>query len=328
MTVEQAMPGRLDEQTTPIDIGQMSEQLIANVERVIVGKREIIELLLVAMLSEGHVILEDVPGLGKTLLAKSIAKSMDCAFKRIQFTPDLLPSDVTGLNYFNQKTSEFEFLPGPIMANIVLADELNRATPRTQACLLEAMEERQVTIDGQTMALPRPFLVLATQNPVEQAGTFPLPEAQMDRFMIKIKIGYPSFEAENSIVLRFERQNPLDALASVMTGAELLEMGRVIRQVHVDDSVREYMVRLIRATRQHQAVRLGASPRGTQALYRACQAMAMIRGRRFVLPDDVKALAGPVLAHRLIIDSERRLRGRGRESLIAEILNQVPAPVD
>jgi MoxR-like ATPase len=300
--------------------------LIDNVAKVIVGKKEQITLVLVALLCEGHVILEDVPGVGKTMLAKAVAMSLHGLFRRIQFTSDLLPSDVTGLNYFNQKTSEFAYLEGPIMANVLLADEINRATPRTQACLLEAMQERQVTVDGETKALPRPFLVLATQNPVEQTGTFPLPEAQLDRFLLKVRQGYPSAEEENAIVLRFERSNPLDKLSAVMTGPELMRMGAVCRRVYVEGSIREYLVTLVRATREHESIRLGASPRATQGLYQAAQALAAIRGRAYVLPDDIKELAVPVLSHRLVVRSDVRLRGRNKAGLIQDILNQVPVP--
>jgi MoxR-like ATPase len=312
------------------EIGRLHElarRFIDNVEQVIVGQRSSIEMLLVALLSEGHVILEDVPGVGKTTLAKAVARSLRVGFKRIQFTADLLPSDVTGLNYFNQQTGQFEFLPGPIMAHVVLADEINRATPRTQACLLEAMQERQVTVDGETRPLPRPFLVLATQNPVEQAGTFPLPEAQLDRFLLRVRQGYPTFESENRILLRFERTNPLAHLASVVDAEELLAMKDVRRRVRVADKVREYLVAVVRATREHPSIRLGASPRATQGLYTAAQALAAIRGRDFVLPDDVKALAGPVLAHRLVLHAQTRLQGYDKEAVVAQILEQTDVPL-
>ena len=299
-----------------------------NVKRVIVGKDSVIELTLIALLCEGHLLLEDVPGIGKTTLAKATARSLGCSFQRIQFTPDLLPSDVTGIYYFNQKKQDFEFRPGPVMAQVVLADEINRATPRTQSALLEAMQERQVTIDGNTRALPRPFLVLATQNPIEMEGTYPLPEAQVDRFLLKIKIGYPTEREENDILLRFERSDPLVDLAAVTGPAELLEMQAAVRQVRVEDSVRAYVVQVARATREHPAVSLGVSPRGTMALYRAAQARAAIRGRDFVIPDDVKALAPHVLAHRIIINPQTRLRGRTTEEVVIEVVDQVPVPVE
>ncbi len=304
-----------------------AEELISNVEKVIVGKRDAITLVLVALLCEGHVLLEDVPGVGKTMLCKAVSKSLRCSFKRVQFTPDLLPSDVTGLNFFNQKSCQFQFLPGPIMANIVLADEINRATPRTQSCLLEAMEERQVTIDAETMKLDRPFLVLATQNPVEQEGTFPLPEAQLDRFLLKVKQGYPTQEEEETILRRFERGNPLDDLRSVHTGTELLDFQDKCRRIFVEDSVREYVVKVVRATRSHKSVRLGASPRAAQGLFQASRAFAAMQGRSYVVPDDVKFLAVPVLSHRLIVNSEARLRGGAKERLVQEIVSEIAAPV-
>jgi len=305
-----------------------AETLIGNVETVIVGKRETIELVAVALFTEGHVLIEDVPGVGKTLLAKAIARSLSGSFRRIQFTPDLLPSDVTGINTYNRKTEAFQFLAGPIMANIVLADEINRATPRTQASLLEAMEERQVTVDGDTRPLPRPFLVLATQNPVEQEGTFPLPEAQRDRFLLTVKPGYPSAEDEERILLRFERTNPADSLSSVMSPAELTETIGLCRHIRVDDAVRAYLIALVRATRDHPDIRLGASPRATQSLYRAVQALAAMRGRAFVLPDDVKVLAVPVLAHRLLSGARSRLGGRTTEDILRDLMETVPVPVE
>jgi len=317
---------------SPEDIARAIQQaaggITENVEKVIVGKRETVELIVVALLCEGHVLLEDVPGVGKTLLAKSVARSVDCSFRRVQFTPDLLPSDVTGLNVFNRKTEEFQFQPGPIIANVVLADEINRATPRTQSCLLEAMEERQVTIDGDTKPLPRPFLVLATQNPIEQEGTFPLPEAQRDRFLLTVRPGYPSAEDEEEILLRFERRNPVDTLAPAVSGADLTALQGLCREIPVDDAVRGYLVQLVRATRDHADVRLGASPRASQSLYRAAQARAAIQGRAYVLPDDVKALAAPVLAHRLVIDTDTRLGGKTAETLVAEIAGKVPVPTE
>jgi MoxR-like ATPase len=309
-------------------IQEASERVIANIEKIIVGKREVIELALVALLCEGHILIEDVPGIGKTTLAKAIARSLGCAFQRIQFTPDLLPSDVTGISFFNQKKQEFEFRPGPILAQIVLADEINRATPRTQSALLEAMQERQVTIDGVTHSLPKPFLVLATQNPIELEGTFPLPEAQIDRFLLRIKLGYPSEEEENQILLRFEGHDPLPELQPVMAAEELIELQHAREQVRIEESVRRYIVQVARATRQHDSVQLGVSPRGTLALYKAAQALAALRGRDYVLPDDVKQLVGPVLTHRIIVNPQTRLRGRTPEEVIQETISAIPVPVD
>ena len=309
-------------------IAEITSRIRENVNKVIVGKNEVIDLALIALLCEGHVLLEDVPGIGKTTMAKAIARSLGCTFQRIQFTPDLLPSDVTGIYYFNQKAQDFEFRPGPVMAQVVLADEINRATPRTQSALLEAMQERQVTVDGNTMVLPRPFLVLATQNPIELEGTFPLPEAQVDRFLLKIKLGYPTQEEENEILLRFEQSDPLDGLGPVTSPEELIEMQAAVRQVRVEQSVREYAVQVARATREHAAVALGVSPRGTMALYRTAQARAAIQGREFVIPDDVKALAQHVLTHRIIVSSQTRLRGRTTEEVVQEVVDQVPVPVE
>ncbi len=311
-----------------MDIQEGARRITENVARVIVGKEEVIELCLVALLCEGHILLEDVPGIGKTTLAKAIARSLGCSYKRIQFTPDLLPGDVTGILYFNQKTQEFEFRPGPLIAQVVLADEINRATPRTQSALLEAMQERQVTVDVETIQLPRPFLVLATQNPIELEGTFPLPEAQVDRFLIKIALGYPNEEDENEILLRYEREDPLDVLGPVLQAEELLAMQEQARMVQVEASVREYLVKVVRATREHQSVELGVSPRGTLALYKTAQALAAVRGREFVIPDDVKYLAPPVLTHRIMISPQTRLRGRRPEEVMVEIVNTVPVPVE
>jgi MoxR-like ATPase len=299
-----------------------------NVERVIVGKGEVVELAIVALLCEGHILFEDVPGLGKTVLAKSLAKSLGCSFRRIQCTPDLLPSDITGTYVFNQKTADFEFRPGPVMSQVVLADEINRATPRTQSALLEAMQERQVTAEGETKPLPRPFLVLATQNPIELEGTFPLPEAQLDRFLLKIQIGYPSEEDDRRILDRFRSSDPLEELASVVTADDLSVMQKECREVHVADDVEDYIIRLIHATRKHAAVELGASPRAMLALYNAAQALAAIRGRAFVTPDDIKYLVTPVLIHRIITKSESRLRGRRAEETLKEIIDSVYVPVE
>ena len=311
-----------------MDIRTSVQKITENVNQVIVGKEDVIELCLVALLCEGHILLEDVPGIGKTTLAKAIARSLGCSFKRIQFTPDLLPGDVTGILYFNQKEQEFEFRPGPIMAQVVLADEINRATPRTQSSLLEAMQEQQVTVDVETLRLPRPFLVLATQNPIELEGTFPLPEAQGDRFLIRSAPGDPAAADENAILLRDERVDPLETLEPVLQAEELLAMQEYVRTVMVEESVREYIVRVVRATREHTGVDLGASPRGTLALYKTSQALAAIRGREFVIPDDVKELAPAVLTHRIIISPQTRLRGRRPEEVMMEVVNTVPVPVE
>ncbi len=304
------------------------QRIVENVERVIVGKADVIELLMVALLSEGHVLLEDVPGIGKTTLAKALARSLDCSFKRIQFTPDLLPSDVTGIQWFNQKEQEFEFRAGPVISQVVLADEINRATPRTQSALLEAMQERQITVDGETLPLPRPFMVLATQNPIELEGTFPLPEAQVDRFLMRVALGYPTEAEEHDILLRYEREDPLEYLEPVVEAGQILEMREAVRRVDVADPVRSYLVDVARGTRRNPAVELGVSPRGTLALYRTAQALATLRGRDFVIPDDVKHLAPSVLTHRLIISSETRLRGRTVEEVVSDIVEQVPVPVE
>ncbi len=309
-------------------VREAADKLVSNVSEVIVGKKGTIELVLVALLCEGHVLIEDVPGIGKTMLAKAVARSLGCSFKRVQSTPDLLPSDVTGIHYFNQKTSEFEFRPGPIMANVVLVDEINRATPRTQSCLLECMQEQQVTVDLETIPLPRPFLVIATQNPVELEGTFPLPEAQLDRFLLRVGLGYPTEDEEGAILSRFQQENPLDSLSSVLKAGELLELQKLCRQVFVEDSIRKYATAITRATRSHQAIKLGASPRASLGLHLASQALAAIRGRNYVIPDDVKYLAVPALAHRLISKTEARLRGQSLEAIVGEIVSAVPVPVE
>lgn len=303
-------------------------KLRENIQKVIIGKDEIIDLALIAMLCQGHLLLEDVPGTGKTMLAKTIAASLGCTFRRVQFTPDLLPSDVTGIYYFDQKQQEFEFRSGPIFSQILLADEINRATPRTQSALLEAMQERQVTIDITTHPLPLPFLVLATQNPVELEGTFPLPEAQLDRFIMKVAMGYPSDQEENEILLRFEREDPLESLTAVLQPEDIIQMQDAVRQIRVEESIRHYIVQVCRATRAHEDIELGASPRATMALYRTCQAMAAIRGRDFVIPDDVKTMAPYVLTHRLMINPQTRLRGRKPEDIIRDVVNEVPVPVE
>jgi len=309
-------------------IKQTAAKVKENVERVIVGKSDVVELAIVALLCEGHLLLEDVPGLGKTVLAKSLAKSLGCTFRRVQCTPDLLPSDITGTYIFNQKTADFEYRPGPIMSQIVLADEINRATPRTQSALLEAMQERQVTTEGETRPLPRPFLVMATQNPIELEGTFPLPEAQLDRFLMKIQIGYPSEKDDRVILSRFRADDPLEELESVITAATLIKMQKACRDVHVADDVEDYIVRLIHATRKHSAVELGASPRAMLALYNAAQALAAIQGRTYVTPDDIKRLMTPVLIHRIIPKSESRLRGQKAEQTLKEISDSVAVPVE
>ncbi|MBA7477443.1 hypothetical protein ES707_12854 [subsurface metagenome] len=307
---------------------EAADRFITNVGKVIVGKKDPIELVLVALLCEGHVLIEDVPGIGKTMLAKATAESLGCTFKRIQSTPDLLPSDITGIHYFNQKTAEFEFRPGPVMTNILLVDEINRATPRTQSCLLECMQEQQVTVDLETLPLPRPFLVIATQNPVELEGTFPLPEAQLDRFLLRIKIGYPSEDEERTILSRFRQENPLDNLTSVVEAKELLELQKLCRQVYIEDSICQYVVAITRATRTYQGIELGASPRASLGLHLASQALAAIRGRNYVIPDDVKYLAVPALAHRLIAKTETRLRGHSLEDIVNEVVSTVPVPVE
>ena len=309
-------------------IKEAADKLSNNVGKVIVGKKETIELVMVALLCEGHVLIEDVPGIGKTMLAKAVARSLGCSFKRIQSTPDLLPSDVIGIHYYNQKTSEFEFRPGPVVSNVVLVDEINRATPRTQSCLLECMQEQQVTVDLETIPLPRPFMVIATQNPVELEGTFPLPEAQLDRFLLRVSIGYPSEDEEGAIVSRFQKDNPLDNLTSVIEAKELLELQKLCRQVYIDDSVRSYVTAITRATRDHQSIDLGASPRASLGLHLASQALAAIRGRDYVIPDDVKHLSVPALAHRLISKTEARLREHSSEAIVNEIVATVPVPVE
>jgi MoxR-like ATPase len=308
-------------------IQDLSERVIANVERVIVGKRPVIELAVVALLCEGHVLIEDVPGVGKTMLARALAASLGCTFRRLQFTPDLLPSDVTGVSVFNQKTGEFEFRPGPIFTHILLADEINRATPRTQSALLECMAERQVSVEGQPRPLPRPFLVLATQNPIEYEGTFPLPEAQLDRFLLRLRIGYPSFDDERQMTLNLQHRHPIETLGPVADGAEVLRLQEQVTAVAVEDSVRDYIITLVRATRDHPDVALGASPRGTLALLRSSQALAAMAGRAYVLPDDVKRLAPFVLAHRLLLKPDAQLRGRTAEDVVQSVVERVPVPV-
>jgi MoxR-like ATPase len=311
-----------------VPIQEAGRRVRENVARVVVGKDGVVELMLVALLCEGHILLEDVPGIGKTTLAKTLARSLGCTFRRIQFTPDLLPSDITGVSVFNQGTREFEFRPGPVFAQIVLADEINRAGPRTQSALLEAMQERQVTVDGSTRPLVPPFLVLATQNPVELEGTFPLPEAQLDRFLLRLSLGYPEPDEERAILRRFQASDPLSELQPVLSSEQMLSLVAVSRRVHMHEVIEDYIIALARATRQSDALALGASPRGTLALHRASQALAALRGRDYVLPDDVQHLTQAVLAHRLIPSAKLRLHGKGAGEALADIMKQVPVPVE
>jgi len=310
------------------EVAALGRLIIENVEKVIVGKRRPVRLTLVALLCEGHVLLEDVPGVAKTMLARSLATSLGCSFARIQCTPDLLPSDITGVSVFNQQTSSFEFQPGPAMHQVVLADELNRATPRAQAALLECMAERQITVDGVTYELARPFFVIATQNPIEHEGTFPLPEAQLDRFLMRLSVGYPSFTDENEMLERLKLRHPLEELGQVASAEEIVAAQRAIRDVFVHERVRQYLVRIVHATRRHEDLALGASPRASIALYRAAQALAALEGRDFVIPDDVKYVAEPILCHRVIVSSEARLRGRTAEQIIDKLIAGIPAPVE
>jgi MoxR-like ATPase len=309
-------------------VQEMARAVRQSVSHVIVGKEGVIDLLMVALLCEGHVLFEDVPGIGKTTLAKSLARSLGCSFQRIQFTPDLLPSDIIGITFYNQKRGEFEFRPGPLLSQVVLADEINRATPRTQSALLEAMEERQVSVERETMPLPRPFIVIATQNPVELEGTFPLPEAQLDRFLMRLRLDYPSQAEERLILQRFRENQPLQEVRPVLLAEQLKVLQAMIRRVRVDPSVEAYVVDLVRATRNHNGVELGVSPRGTLALYRAAQAHAAIHGRAYVIPDDVKQLARPILSHRMLATSSTRLHGRVMEQIIDDVLHSVPVPVE
>ena len=307
-------------------VEHISARVINNVEQVIIGKEREIHLVLVALLCRGHVLVEDVPGVGKTVLAKAIARSVGCTFKRIQFTPDLLPSDVTGVSVFNQQTADFEYRPGPVVAQIVLADEINRATPKTQSALLEAMEEAQITVDGVTHMLPKPFVVLATENPIEYEGTFPLPEAQLDRFLVRLSLGYPGRSNEISILDRQQFSHPLDALEQVVDVEELLLAQEAVKQVYVDGLLKEYIVDLVEATRRHDDIYLGASPRGSLALYNASRAWAALQGRDFVSPDDIKDLAEPALAHRVIVSPAARMKGIDSRAVVRELLGVVPVP--
>lgn len=303
-----------------------AHKIVDNIELVIVGKRRAVELAVIGLISKGHLLIEDAPGVGKTILARSLAKSIDCTFKRIQFTPDMLPGDITGVSVYNQKTSDFEFRPGPIAANIVLADEINRATPKAQSALLECMEEGRVTVEGTTHELPSPFHILATQNPIEYEGTFPLPETQLDRFMLRLSLGYPSLLDEIAIMGNQQYSHPIEQLMPVATSTEVLNLQMVVRKIYVDDLVKQYIASLVAATRQHVSVYLGASPRGSLALFRAGQALALLSGRDFVLPDDIKALAEPVLAHRLIVRSTDHSREKSIRTVISQLLETVPVP--
>jgi len=308
------------------EVQAVTDSLVGNVERVIIGKRGVIELVTIGLLSQGHILIEDVPGVGKTMLARALAKSLGCSFRRIQFTPDMLPSDVTGVSIFNQKTREFEFRPGPIMAQIVLTDEINRATPKTQASLLEAMQELQVTVDGVTYPLPRPFLVMATQNPIEYEGTFPLPEAQLDRFLMRIRLGYPSPNDEVAILDSQQYVHPLTRIEQVVGVEELTSAQEKLKDVYVDPLVKRYIVDIITQTRRHPDIYLGASPRGSLALYRTGQTRAAILGRDYVIPDDIKELAAATLAHRLIISPSARLKDVTGEAVMREVLSTLPVP--
>lgn len=307
-------------------VAPLASRLIANLETVLIGKRREILLTLVAYFAEGHVLLEDVPGVAKTMLARALAQSVGCSFKRLQCTPDLLPTDITGSSVFNPRTAEFEFRPGPLFAQLVLADEINRATPRAQSALLEAMAERQVTSDGVNYPLRRPFFLIATQNPIDHEGTFPLPEAQLDRFLVRLGLGYPGLEEEDRMLERLQLQHPIEAVQPVASEEEILAAQNAVRAVHVDPKVREYVARVVRATREHDAVRLGGSPRASLALFRAAQALAAIQGFDFVLPDDVKEIAPVVLAHRLVLRPESRLRKATAAGVVSQVLDQVPVP--
>ncbi|MBN1582841.1 MAG: MoxR family ATPase [Anaerolineae bacterium] len=308
------------------DIQTFAKTIVENVERVIIGKTDAIELTLIGLLAQGHLLIEDVPGVGKTMLARAIAKSIGCSFRRIQFTPDMLPSDVTGVSVFNQKTLEFEFRPGPIMAQIVLTDEINRATPKTQSALLEAMEEHQITVDGVTYPLQAPFLVMATQNPIEYEGTFPLPEAQLDRFMLRISLGYPSKSDEKKILDAQQFKHPINEIEQVVTVQELLEAQEQVKQVYVDDLIKEYIINLVNLTRDHPDAYLGASPRGSLTLFKTAQVRAAIHGRDYVIPDDIKILASAGLAHRLIVSPSARIKDVDPRSIVQDVLQSTPVP--
>jgi MoxR-like ATPase len=305
---------------------QLAEKIIRNMEQVMVGKPDAVMLAVIALVSHGHLLIEDAPGLGKTMLARSLAKSINCRFKRIQFTPDMLPGDIIGVTVYNQKTSDFEFHPGPIDAQVVLADEINRATPKVQSALLEAMEERQLTIDGVTHKMPLPFHVLATQNPIEYEGTFPLPEAQLDRFLLRINIGYPAAAEEIAIIERQQIVHPIEKIGPVVAASDVLMLQETVKQILVSDPVKQYIVAIVEATRRHPSIYLGASPRGSLALFRTAQARALLLGRDYVMPDDIKALAVPALAHRSLVSSAGQSQGKDSRTIIAEILETVPVP--
>jgi MoxR-like ATPase len=305
---------------------QLAERIIQNVEKVMIGKTDAVRLAVIALISQGHLLIEDAPGVGKTMLARSLAKSINCSFKRIQFTPDMLPGDITGVTIYNQKTGDFEFHPGPIDAQIVLADEINRATPKVQSALLEAMEEKQLTVDGVTHKMPAPFHVLATQNPIEYEGTFPLPEAQLDRFLLRINIGYPAPAEEVAIIERQQIIHPIEQISHVVEASDVLMLQETVKKIYVDALVKQYIVALVEATRRHPSIYLGSSPRGSLALFRAAQARALLLGRDYVLPDDVKALAEPALAHRSLVSSAGQSQGKDSRTFIAEILETIPVP--
>ncbi len=305
---------------------QLADKIVQNVEKVMVGKSSVVQLAVIALISQGHLLIEDAPGLGKTMLARSLAKSIDCSFKRIQFTPDMLPGDIIGVTIYNQKSRDFEFHPGPIDAQVVLADEINRATPKVQSALLEAMEERQLTVDGVTHKMPAPFHVLATQNPIEYEGTFPLPEAQLDRFLLRINIGYPTASEEVSIIERQQIIHPIEEIGPVVEAADILMLQETVKKIHVSDPVKHYIVALVEATRHHPSIYLGSSPRGSLALFRTSQARALLQGRDYVLPDDIKALAEPALAHRSLVSSAGQSQGKDSRSFIAEVIKATPVP--
>jgi len=305
---------------------QLAEKIVQNVEKVLVGKTEAVRLAVIALISQGHLLIEDAPGVGKTMLARSLAKSINCSFNRIQFTPDMLPGDITGVSVYNQKIADFEFRPGPLAAQVVLADEINRATPKVQSALLEAMEERQITVDGTTRKMPSPFHVLATQNPIEYEGTFPLPEAQLDRFLLRINIGYPSQSEEIAVIENQQYVHPIEKIDHVVDASDILQLQETVKKVYVDDLIKKYIVSLVNATRHHPSIYLGSSPRGSLAIFRTAQARALLYGRDYVLPDDVKALAEPALAHRSLLSSSGQSQGKDGRATIAEILETVPVP--